>query len=142
MLLNYKIHRTLLCALIGLTVTSVSADQPQKLRKIQREFTQKIRPMIEQHCGDCHWGDDADADLNLEPFESLDQLLKGREKWKKVLLRVAAKEMPPQDVDPMPDDQHQQFMTWLDELMNSVDCNNINPGRCLLYTSPSPRDRG
>ena len=132
MLLNYKIHRTLLCALIGLTVTSVSADQPQKLRKIQREFTQKIRPMIEQHCGDCHWGDDADADLNLEPFESLDQLLKGREKWKKVLLRVAAKEMPPQDVDPMPDDQHQQLMTWLDELMNSVDCNDINPGRVTI----------
>ena len=132
MLLNYKIHPAMLCAWIALATVPASADQPQKLREIQREFTQKIRPMIQQHCGDCHWGDDADADLNLEPFESLDQLLQGRSKWKKVLLRVAAKEMPPQDVDPMPNDQHQQLMQWLDQLLNSVDCTDINPGRVTI----------
>jgi len=123
---------TVLCALITFIATTLSADQPQKLREIQRQFTQEIRPMIEQHCGDCHWGDNADADLNLEPFESLDQLLVGRDKWKKVLLRVAAKEMPPQDSAPMPDDHHQQLMMWLDELMNSVDCTDINPGRVTI----------
>ena len=132
MSLNYKIYQALLFTLIILVGTSASADQPQKLRVIQREFTHKIRPMIEQHCGDCHWGDDADADLNLEPFESLDQLLNGRAKWKKVLLRVAAKEMPPQDVAPIPDDQHQAIMKWLDELLNSVDCTDINPGRVTI----------
>ena len=132
MLLNHKIYQAMLFSLIALAMASASADQPQKLLEIQRKFTQKIRPMIEQHCGDCHWGDDADADLNLEPFESLDQLLNGRAKWKKVLLRVAAKEMPPQDVEPMPDDQHQALMKWLDELLNSVDCTDINPGHVTI----------
>jgi mono/diheme cytochrome c family protein len=108
------------------------ADQAENLRKIQQEFTRTIRPMIEQHCGDCHWGDDADADLNLEPFETLDQLLVGRNKWKKVLLRVAAKEMPPAECDPIADDQHKQLMQWLDQLMNSVDCTDINPGRVTI----------
>ena len=115
-----------------LPATATFAQQAEHLRKIQQKFTKTIRPMIEQHCGDCHWGDNADADLNLEPFESLDQLLAGREKWKKVLHRVAAKEMPPSDADPIPDDQHQQLMVWLDELMNSVDCTDIKPGRVTI----------
>ena len=130
--LNYKIHAAMLCALIALATASASAQQPQNLREIQRAFTHEIRPMIEQHCGDCHWGDNADADLNLEPFESLDQLLQGRSKWKKVLLRVAAKEMPPPEIDPIPDDQHQALMQWLDQLLNSVDCTDINPGRVTI----------
>ena len=115
-----------------LTATTALAQQTEQLRKIQQSYTKTIRPMIEQHCGDCHWGDNADADLNLEPFKSLDQLLDGRDKWKKVLLRVAAKEMPPADSDPIPDDQHQQLMVWLDELMNSVDCTDITPGHVTI----------
>lgn len=111
---------------------SAAQDQAAKLRKVQQEFTHTIRPIIQQHCGDCHWGDDADADFNLEPFKTLDQLLVGRDKWKKVLLRVAAKEMPPEDLDPIPDDEHKRVMDWLDQLMNSVDCTNINPGRVTI----------
>jgi len=130
--LKYKFRHAMILVMIGFAVTLASADQPENVREIQRQFTQQIRPMIQQHCGDCHWGDNADADLNLEPFESIDQLLEGRGKWKKVLLRVAAKEMPPQDVDPMPDDQHQQLMTWLDRLMDSVDCSVIDPGRVTI----------
>ena len=129
---NISIRVAIFSALIALAAASSFADQPEKLRAVQRAFTQTIRPMIQQHCGDCHWGDNADADLNLEPFESLDQLLHGRSKWKKVLLRVAAKEMPPQDVDPIPDDQHQALMQWLDQLLNSVDCTDINPGRVTI----------
>lgn len=124
--------RGIICVLSVVSVVSVWAEQPENLRKIQRTFTHTIRPLIAQHCGDCHWGDNADADLNLEPFESIDQLLTGRNKWKKVLLRVAAKEMPPADVDPIADDQHRQLMTWLDELLNSVDCTNITPGRVTI----------
>lgn len=102
------------------------------LRKVQREFTETIRPMLETHCGDCHWGDSSDADLNLEQYETLDQLLSGRKKWKKVLIRVAAKEMPPEDCEPIPDDDHAKLLAWIDQLLNSVDCTNINPGRVTI----------
>lgn len=108
----------------------VLADET--LRQVQREFTDQIRPILENHCGDCHWGDGADADLNLEPFESIDQLLKGRKKWKKVLLRVVAKEMPPADCEPIPADEHKQLVEWTDKLLNSVDCSDINPGRVTI----------
>ena len=114
-------------------VNYCNAQEPSDaLRKVQREFNESIRPMLETHCGDCHWGDNSDADLNLEQYETLDQLLSGRKKWKKVLIRVAAKEMPPEDCDPIPDDQHAKLLAWIDQLLNSVDCTNINPGQVTI----------
>ena len=107
-------------------------DASQKLRAVQREFNETIRPLIETHCGDCHWGDNADADLNLEKYETLDQLLEGRDKWRKVLVRVAAKEMPPEESEPIADADHAKILLWLDNLMNSVDCTDINPGRVTI----------
>ena len=112
----------------------VNAQEPTELlRKVQREFTDSIRPIIETHCSDCHWGDRADADLNLEAYETIDQLLAGRKKWKKVLNRVVAKEMPPpEDYDPIPDDDHAKVISWIEKLLTSVDCTNINPGRVTV----------
>ncbi len=107
-------------------------DVSQKLREVQSKFTNEIRPLLETHCGDCHWGDNTDADLNLEKYVTLDQLLEGRDKWRKVMVRVAAKEMPPEDNTPIADDDHANILTWLDDLMNSVDCTDINPGRVTI----------
>ncbi|WP_075085579.1 DUF1592 domain-containing protein [Mariniblastus fucicola] len=111
---------------------ATAQETADSLRDVQREFNETIRPMLETHCGDCHWGDNTDADLNLEQYETLDQLLSGRKKWKKVLIRVAAKEMPPEDCDPIPDDEHAKLLAWVDQLLNSVDCTNINPGRVTI----------
>ena len=114
------------------TSSSHAQEATESLRKVQREFNETIRPMLETHCGDCHWGDNSDADLNLEQYKTLDQLLSGRKKWKKVLTRVAAKEMPPEDYDPIPDEDHAKLLAWIDQLLNSVDCTNINPGQVTI----------
>ena len=123
--------------LIGLVAASAVpassfAQESDSLRKVQREFNDTIRPMLETHCGDCHWGDSSDADLNLEQYETIDQLLSGRKKWKKIMIRVAAKEMPPEDCDPIPDEDNAKLLAWIDQLLNSVDCTNINPGRVTI----------
>ena len=112
---------------------SVAQELPESLRNVQRDFNDSIRPILETHCGDCHWGDEADADLNLEQYETIDQLLSARKKWKKVLTRVAAKEMPPpEDYDPIPDEDHAKLLSWIEQLLNSVDCTNINPGQVTI----------
>ena len=102
------------------------------LRKVQRQYTDQIFPMLEKACSDCHWGDSAEAGFNLESYKTLDQLLNGRKKWRKVEVRVAAKEMPPEDSDPLTDSDHADLMAWLDNLLHSVDCTNINPGRVTI----------
>ncbi len=113
-------------------VFAIQDSQTAKLRKLQRQFSDQIRPILETHCGDCHWGDSSDADLNLEAYQTIEQVLDGRKKWKKVLVRTAAREMPPEDCEPIPDQQHQQLLDWTETMLNSVDCTNINPGRVTI----------
>ena len=103
-----------------------------ELRKVQREYIDSIQPVLKQYCADCHWGADAEADFNLEGFVTLDQLLNGRKKWKKAVVRMNAKEMPPEDSEPVPDKQHKLVLDWIDNLLNSVDCTTINPGRVTI----------
>jgi hypothetical protein len=107
-------------------------DNKDDLREIQRQYTHKILPALKQYCGECHWGDGAEADFNLAGYLTLDQLLNGRKKWKKVVVRVAAKEMPPEDNPPLPDKEHRFLLDWVDNLLTSVDCTEINPGRVTI----------
>ncbi len=107
-------------------------DSRDDLRRVQREFNDSVLPILKKSCSDCHWGDSAEAGFNLESYQTIDQLLKARKKWQKVDIRVAAKEMPPEDSEPLTDDEHAEVMRWLDDLLNSADCTNINPGRVTI----------
>ena len=108
-------------------------DEPDdELKAMQRQYVDSIQPLLKQYCADCHWGADAEADFNLEGLVSLDQLLNGRKKWKKAVVRMVANEMPPEDAEAIPAEQHKQILDWIDGLLNSVDCTTIRPGRVTI----------
>ena len=111
---------------------SSGSHSDDELKAIQREYIDSIQPLLKQYCADCHWGADAEADFNLEGLVSLDQLLNGRKKWKKVVVRMVANEMPPEDSEAIPPDRHKLILDWIDNLLNSVDCTTIRPGRVTI----------
>lgn len=124
---------TTLAIIFGTTQTVLAQEKPaDRLVRVQKQFTNQIRPILEKSCGDCHWGDNDDAGVNLEPFKTMDQLLDSRKLWRKVLTRVTAREMPPEDSDPLSDQEHKAVTAWVDDLLNSVDCTNINAGRITI----------
>ena len=45
-------------------VPSVSAE----------DYSEKVRPLLDQFCFDCHEGEDAEAEVDLDSFKSLDDL--------------------------------------------------------------------
>ena len=113
---------------IGFSTT----NDDESLRLVQRQYIDTIQPLLKQYCAECHWGEGSEADFNLEGYQTLDQLLNGRKKWKKVIVRMAAKEMPPEDYEEVPDDRHKLILDWVDKLLNSVDCSTVNPGRVTI----------
>lgn len=136
-LLNVSILKVSLsvCLLAQITFPTDGTSQEKpadRLVRVQKQFKNQIRPILQKSCGDCHWGDNDDAGVNLQPFETMDQLLDARKLWRKVLTRVTAREMPPEDSEPLTDEQHKQVTAWIDDLLNSVDCSNINAGRVTI----------
>lgn len=111
---------------------SSGSRSDDELKEVQREYVESIQPLLKQYCADCHWGSDAEADFNLEGLVSLDQLLNGRKKWKKAVVRMVANEMPPEDAEAIPEERHKLILDWIDNLLNSVDCTTIRPGRVTI----------
>ncbi len=108
------------------------ASPSRRLRNVQREFLDEIKPLIQEKCGDCHWGDGSEGEINFKPFETLDDLLVASEKWKKVISVVIDEEMPPEDQPQFSTQEKQSMLDWIDRLFGTVDCTNINPGRVTL----------
>ena len=111
---------------------SSGAHRDDELQTVHREYVDTIEPLLKQYCADCHLGADAEADFNLEGLVSLDQLLNGRKKWKKAVVRMVANEMPPEDAEAIPADRHKLILQWIEKLLNSVDCTTIRPGRVTI----------
>ncbi len=106
--------------------------QTEALRLSQKTYTSTIRPILDKACGDCHFGDDSDAGLNLEPVENVQQILNDRTEWQKILKRVSKKQMPPQGSTPLEDAEREQLIEWVDQLINNLDCSSTSPGRITI----------
>ncbi len=52
-------------------VPSVSAE----------DYPEKIRPLMDQFCFDCHEGEDAEGEVDLDSFKSLDDLRRDTKTW-------------------------------------------------------------
>lgn len=129
-------HRTTgwsLCLAILLLLPTFSSSLAQDKVQRSKEYTQKIRPLIEKYCIDCHSGSDAMAGLALNHFDSLDSLLHERRVWGNITQRIKVRQMPPPDSDVPSDQERELLVQWLDKVLTEVDCGKTpNPGRVTM----------
>lgn len=109
-----------------------AATQDEYLRRVQAEFNQNIQPLLQKYCVECHNADSAEVGLDLSQYQQIDQILKKRKLWRKLEKKVIARLMPPEDSEPLSDTDYQVLTKWLESLLNSTDCINLNPGRVTL----------
>lgn len=107
-------------------------DHSEALRQAQKSYTNTIRPILDKSCGDCHFGEDSDAGLDLEPVESIEQILNDRTEWQKLLKRVAKGQMPPRGAEPLDDADREKLVEWVDQLINNLDCSSTLPGHVTI----------
>ena len=123
----------LLWLFVGCTQVVAQEEARKELNRVQRQYLDEIKPLLKETCGDCHWGAGADADLNFEPFSTLDEILEATSKWKKVIHRVKRDEMPPPDeAEPLEAEQKKKLLDWIDRLVNTLDCSDVNPGKAII----------
>ncbi len=122
----------LACMIFLLGPTEVDGFQDPDNIRLQHQMNQKFRPLLEQYCGDCHWGPDAEGGLDLQPTKRIDHLLQDSKRWQRLKDRVRKGQMPPSDAEPMPESDKQRFLEWLETSLNSLDCTQINPGNVSI----------
>jgi hypothetical protein len=100
--------------LLGTYSAIAWGDEAEKLQKWKGAFNEKILPILQSRCLECHRGDKAEGELNLEKFSSGEEAAANLDLWERVGKRIRLKEMPPEGSPQLDDPQKSTFHQWLD----------------------------
>lgn len=92
------------------------------------EFTEVVRPLLNQHCVDCHGPDTMEGNIRLDTLDP--NLLQGKDTdwWMEVFAVVTKAEMPPPEDSELDEQQRQKIVNWLSEELHSASIIKRNSG--------------
>ena len=96
-------------------------------------YQEKILPLLEVYCLDCHSNDKAEADVNFDNFRTIQDIKKDPKVWIKVDRMLSSRQMPPRDSD-QPSKNDREFLSeWVQSfLMDEAKARAGDPGRVVL----------
>lgn len=121
----------LLLLLSGFTL----AARAQKIAEtdLEIDFKEKIEPLLQDYCYDCH-GDGADkGDFTLDEFDSSSELLDDQKVWLRIWENVRTEMMPPSKKKNQPSaEERATLISWIEEKIFDLDDENPDPGRVTI----------
>lgn len=120
-----------LFAAIGIAVPSgmlvnVQADeQEKKVESWKKTYEEKILPIVEARCVQCHFGDKIEGEFDFGKFPNGQAAADAGDAWERVAKRIRLNEMPPQGSPGLSDEQKGQFHRWVDSRPNQDLCKQL-----------------
>jgi uncharacterized protein DUF1592/uncharacterized protein DUF1588/uncharacterized protein DUF1587/uncharacterized protein DUF1595/uncharacterized protein DUF1585 len=103
----------LLGTLVTPALTGAQKPAPVSDSVLERQFSQTVRPFVEEFCAGCHSGAQPEAQFNLKSFTTLSSVLDDFSHWTLLMERLNHQEMPP-DSEPQPSaNVRQQVIDWI-----------------------------
>src|SRR4029453_9072716 len=79
---------------------------------LERDFSQTVRPFVNEYCAGCHSGPEPEAQLDLTSFARLSSVLEDLQHWTLLMERLNHQEMPPEFERQPPADLRQKVIDW------------------------------
>ena len=96
-------------------------------------YQEKIIPILEVYCLDCHSNDKAEADVNFDNFRTIQDIKKDPKVWIKVDRMLSSRQMPPRDSDQPSKNDREVLSEWVQSfLMDEAKARAGDPGRVVL----------
>ena len=96
-------------------------------------YQEKIIPILEVYCLDCHSNDKAEADVNFDNFRTIQDIKKDPKAWIKVDRMLSSRQMPPRDSDQPSKNDREVLSKWVQSfLMDEAKARAGDPGRVVL----------
>ena len=104
-------------------------EENDELHGITFNFEKEIRPILEEHCFDCHDNASAKGDIDLESALTQTPLVRNRLLWENVAERVKMGDMPPKKKPQPADSERLKLRAWLAAEIEGFDYSKVrNPG--------------
>jgi hypothetical protein len=110
-----RTHATSLVFLAGLAAgvaPRASSAQDGARPASSDPFSSSVRPVLAARCFGCHAGKTPEAGLDLSRFGRKDEVLGAFRLWEKVIRKVVARAMPPEDAKPLNGGQRRTLIDW------------------------------
>ena len=118
------------CFISGLLLLCL--DRARGETELEQQW-EAAKPLLLQYCGDCHSGDDAQAGIRLEKYETPTHILQARKTWLKISQQIEAGIMPPAQAEAIPAEKKVQLIEFISAATNSVNCvKDPNPGKVTV----------
>ena len=96
-------------------------------------FDQSIRPLLRDYCVTCHSTEKQEGELDLERFNSIEQVKRQPEVWEHVQEQLSLGEMPPKDAKQLSTEQKTLLVGWVRTTLNEIALANAgDPGPVVL----------
>lgn len=96
-------------------------------------FRQTVQPFLQNYCFDCHSGDDAEAELALDRFQTTQSLASAPGSWETILRMLHDQAMPPEDMEQPKPGETTAVVDWIEKtLKTQAYQGKPNPGRVTL----------
>ena len=95
-------------------------------------FTEAGVPFLEKHCVACHGKEKQKAGLALHEFRDDLSVLRARRRWREIVEKVQAEEMPPDDREQPSAQERQQFLAAVSAVFAKADQAPPDPGRLTV----------
>ena len=100
------------------------------LSAVRADESPSGRALLERYCGDCHFGDESEGDLDLEAIAASGDVFAHLEQWEKSLNMARAALMPPADADQPTPAERRALARWMESRLATIDCAaHARPGR-------------
>jgi hypothetical protein len=109
------IARGILCLILVLAAGAVHAAEKGD------SYPDRVRPVLQKYCFECHSGTKPKAGLDLERLPAEFSEAKSTALWKEVEERLAARIMPPPAKPQLTADEYKVVTTWLSERLIAAD---------------------
>jgi hypothetical protein len=96
------------------------------------EFNQRVRPILEEYCYDCHGDGENHGGVALDAFNSATNYVEGRDVWWRVLKNLRAGLMPPPKRERPSQEQKDEIYQWIKSAVFAIDPANPDPGSVTL----------
>lgn len=118
------------CALVILLATSVPGFTQDLSEVIGSDYRQRIVPLLERYCYDCHDAESREGELDLERFASFDAVRQEPEVWQKLVEQLELGEMPPKKKRQPSALERETLLSWLDRYLTAeAQASAGDPGR-------------
>lgn len=104
----------------GESAANGTGSKPQSRLPNLADFTSQIKPLLQQHCIDCHGPDASEGNIRIDTLDP--DLLNGADTdwWSEIFAVITKGEMPPPDASELTDGQRRQLVDWLSEELHSA----------------------